>query len=279
MKEKSKVLDLKDYSVSQENFSIVRNDDLDLLITVPQPNSNVLWKYYQTEDYISHTSRRESLIDKIYHAVREIAIRSKVDLVNEKQQRGSVLDIGTGTGDFLLALKQDSWETIGVEPSDIARNLASQKGLDIRDSTSQLPSNSYDVITMWHVLEHVPNYDQQIAELKRLLKTTGTLIVAVPNYKSFDAEHYQKYWAAYDVPRHFWHFSQTSIRKIFDGHGFELKDVRPMKFDSYYVSLLSEKYKTGKSNYLKAFWIGFKSNWKARKTSEFSSITYILELK
>lgn len=279
MKEKSKVLDLKDYSVSQENFSIVRNDDLDLLITVPQPNSNELWKYYQTEDYISHTSRRESLIDKIYHAVREIAIRSKVDLVNEKQQRGSVLDIGTGTGDFLLALKQDSWETIGVEPSDIARNLASQKGLDIRDSTSQLPSNSYDVITMWHVLEHVPNYDQQIAELKRLLKTTGTLIVAVPNYKSFDAEHYQKYWAAYDVPRHFWHFSQTSIRKIFDGHGIELKDVRPMKFDSYYVSLLSEKYKTGKSNYLKAFWIGFKSNWKARKTSEFSSITYILELK
>lgn len=278
MKE-NKVLDLKDYSVSQENFSIVRNGDLDLLITVPQPNSIELWKYYQTDDYISHTSSKKTIIDKIYHAVREIAIRNKVDLVNSKQRRGSVLDIGTGTGDFLLALKEDLWETIGVEPSNIARNLASQKGLNIRENTSQLPSNSYDVITMWHVLEHVPNYDEQIIELKRLLKKSGTLIVAVPNYKSYDAQYYQKHWAAYDVPRHFWHFSQTSIRVIFGKHGFKLKDVRPMKFDSYYVSLLSEKYKTGRTNYLKAFWIGFKSNWKARKTSEFSSLIYILELK
>ncbi len=132
---------------------------------------------------------------------------------------------------------------------------------------------------MWHVLEHVPDLDFQIKELKRLLKPTGTLIVAVPNFKSYDANYYQEFWAAYDVPIHFWHFSKKAIELLFQKENMKLSKVLPMKFDSFYVSLLSEKYKTGKMNYFSAFFVGLRSNWKARRTNEYSSLIYVLKNK
>ncbi len=277
---KKHFLTVKDHSVSKEIFDLYYDEELDMLITSPQPELQNLGRYYESEDYISHTDNKRSLFEKAYHFVKNIALQNKLNLINSQQpQKGKILDIGAGTGDFLLTAKNDGWETIGVEPSDRAKNIAKQKGISFVEEISTLESHSLDVITMWHVLEHVPDLEHQIQELKRLLKPTGTLIVAVPNYKSFDANHYQTFWAAYDVPIHFWHFSKKSIQLLFERVDMKLEKILPMKFDSFYVSLLSEKYKTGKMNYIKAFFIGLKSNWKAKSSKEYSSHIYVLKNK
>lgn len=277
---KKHFLTVKDHSVSKEIFDLYYDEELDMLITSPQPELQNLGKYYESEDYISHTDNKRSLFEKAYHFVKNIALKNKLNLINSQQpQKGKLLDIGAGTGDFLLTAKNDGWETIGVEPSERAKNIAKEKGISFVEEISALESNSLDVITMWHVLEHVPNLEHQIRELKRLLKPTGTLIVAVPNYKSFDAGHYETFWAAYDVPIHFWHFSKKSIQLLFERVDMKLEKILPMKFDSFYVSLLSEKYKTGKMNYIKAFFVGLRSNWKAKSTKEYSSHIYVLKNK
>jgi len=277
---KKHFLTVKDHSVSKEIFELYHDETLDMLITFPQPDLENLGKYYESEDYISHTDNKRSLFEKAYHFVKNIALKNKLNLINgEQSQKGRILDIGAGTGDFLLTAKNDGWETVGVEPSDRAKNIAIQKGISFVNEISDLENNSFDVITMWHVLEHVPNLELQIQELKRLLKPTGTLIVAVPNFKSFDAQHYKTFWAAYDVPIHFWHFSKKAIQSLFEKVDMKLEKVLPMKFDSFYVSLLSEKYKTGKMNYISAFFVGLKSNLKAGSTKEYSSHIYVLKNK
>lgn len=271
-------LTVTDYSVSKEIFDLYHNEELDMLITSPQPGLDVLGKYYESVDYISHTDSKRSLFEKMYHFVKSIALKNKLNLINSQQpNKGSILDIGAGTGEFLSVARQDGWKTIGVEPSDKAKAIAKNKGVSFVEQTSELESHSFDVISMWHVLEHVPNLNQQIKELKRLLKPNGTLIIAVPNFKSFDAKHYGKFWAAYDVPIHFWHFSKTAIKKLFQKEEMQLVKILPMKFDSFYVSLLSEKYKTGKMNFVKAFFIGLQSNLRAKKNFEYSSHIYILK--
>lgn len=275
---KKHFLTVKDHSVSKEIFDLYYDEELDMLITSPQPELQNLGRYYESEDYISHTDNKRSLFEKAYHFVKNIALKNKLNLINSQQpKKGKLLDIGAGTGDFLLTAKNDGWESIGVEPSDRAKNIAKEKGISFVEETSTLESNSLDVITMWHVLEHVPNLEHQIQELRRLLKPTGTLIIAVPNYKSFDAGHYETFWAAYDVPIHFWHFSKKSIQLLFERVDMKLEKILPMKFDSFYVSLLSEKYKTGKMNYIKAFFVGLKSNWKAKSSREYSSHIYVLK--
>ncbi|TRX23710.1 class I SAM-dependent methyltransferase [Flavobacterium franklandianum] len=271
---------VKDYSVSKETFDLYYDETLDMLITHPQPSLENLGKYYESEDYISHTDNKRSLFEKLYHFIKGIALKNKLNLINSLQpQKGRILDIGAGTGDFLSVAKNAGWETIGVEPSDRAKAIAKSKGVSFVEETSELDSHSFDVISMWHVLEHVPDLDKQIKELKRLLKPTGTLIIAVPNFKSFDAKHYGKFWAAFDVPIHFWHFSKTAIKILFEKEEMKLEKVLPMKFDSFYVSLLSEKYKSGKMNFIKAFFTGLQSNWKAKKDFEYSSHIYILKNK
>ena len=271
-------LTVTDYSVSKEIFDLYHNEELDMLITSPQPGLDILGKYYESVDYISHTDSKRSLFEKMYHFVKSIALKNKLNLINSQQpNKGSILDIGAGTGEFLSVARQDGWKTIGVEPSDKAKAIAKNKGVSFVEQTSELESHSFDVISMWHVLEHVPDLNQQIQELKRLLKPNGTLIIAVPNFKSFDAKHYGKFWAAYDVPIHFWHFSKTAIKKLFQKEEMQLVKILPMKFDSFYVSLLSEKYKTGKMNFVNAFFIGLQSNLKAKKNFEYSSHIYILK--
>ncbi|PVX45859.1 methyltransferase family protein [Flavobacterium sp. 103] len=275
---KKHFLTVQDYSVSQEIFELFYDETLDMLITYPQPSLDVLGKYYESADYISHTDSKRSIFEKAYHFVKNIALKNKLNLINFYQpSKGLILDIGAGTGDFLSVAQKDGWKTVGVEPSDKAKAIAKNKGVSFVENTSELESYSFDVISMWHVLEHVPNLDEQIKELKRLLKPSGTLIVAVPNFKSFDAKHYGNFWAAYDVPIHFWHFSKAAIQKLFAKENMNLEKVLPMKFDSFYVSLLSEKYKTGKMNYFKAFFIGLQSNWKAKQKMEYSSHIYILK--
>ncbi|UQD55593.1 bifunctional 2-polyprenyl-6-hydroxyphenol methylase/3-demethylubiquinol 3-O-methyltransferase UbiG [Flavobacterium sp. K5-23] len=276
--EKKHFLTLKDYSVSKETFDLYQDEALDMLVTFPQPDENNLARYYESADYISHTDSKRSLFEKAYHFVKNIALKNKLDLINSLQSnKGRILDIGAGTGEFLSVTKQNGWQTTGVEPSDKAKSIAMNKGISFVENTSELESNTFDVITMWHVLEHVPDLDKQLKELKRLLKVDGTLIVAVPNFKSFDAKHYGKFWAAYDVPIHFWHFSKTSIKLLFEKEGMQLKKVLPMKFDSFYVSLLSEKYKTGKMNFIKAFFVGLRSNWKGKRNFEYSSHIYVIK--
>ena len=277
---KKHFLTVVDHSVSKETFELYHDTDLDMLITSPQPSLDNLGKYYESEDYISHTDSKRSLFEKAYHFVKNIALKNKLELINSEQvSKGRLLDIGAGTGDFLTVAKENGWKTVGIEPSHRAKAIAVSKGISFVESTKELAHASFDVISMWHVLEHVPDLDYQIKELKRLLKPTGTLIVAVPNFKSFDAKHYGTFWAAYDVPIHFWHFSKKAIKLLFEKENMKLEKVLPMKFDSFYVSLLSEKYKNGKMNFIKAFFIGLQSNWKGSSNQEYSSHIYVIKHK
>jgi 2-polyprenyl-3-methyl-5-hydroxy-6-metoxy-1,4-benzoquinol methylase len=271
-------LTVKDYSVSNEEFNLFHDPELDFLTTFPPPEENKLPSYYESDDYISHTDGKRSMFEKAYHFIKSIALKNKLKLINQQHtQKGQLLDIGAGTGDFLKAANADGWITTGIEPSEKARLVASRKGISFAQNTKDLANASFDVITMWHVLEHVPNIEKQITELKRLLKPNGTILIAVPNFNSYDAKHYGKYWAAYDVPRHLWHFSKTAIKILFEREKLQLEKVIPMPFDAFYVSLLSEKYKTGKMNYFKAFNIGLRSNFYGRKNGEYSSHIYVLK--
>ena len=271
---------VKDFSVSGESFTLLLNEEYQILKTHPQPTLDKLGSYYEFEDYISHTDGKRTLFEKMYHFIKRKAIRDKVKLINSYQPvKGRILDIGAGTGDFLLECKNQNWDILGIEPNDKAKGIALGKGIKFGDTIEKLESNSFDVITMWHVLEHVPDVEHQVSELKRLLKPSGTIIIAVPNFKSYDAKYYKEFWAAYDVPRHLWHFSKTAIEKLFDKQNMNLEDIKPMWFDSFYVSLLSEKYKTGKMNFISGFFIGLISNVSGFFKKEFSSHIYVLKNK
>ena len=278
--EEKSFITVKDFSVSGESFSLLLNEEYQILKTHPQPTLDKLGSYYEFEDYISHTDGKRTLFEKMYHFIKRKAIRDKVKLINSYQPlKGRILDIGAGTGDFLLECKNQNWEILGIEPNDKAKGIAVGKGIKFGDTIEKLESNSFDVITMWHVLEHVPDVEHQVAELKRLLKPSGTIIIAVPNFKSYDAKYYKEFWAAYDVPRHLWHFSKTAIEKLFDKQNMNLEDIKPMWFDSFYVSLLSEKYKSGKMNFISGFFIGLISNVSGLFKKEFSSHIYVLKNK
>ncbi|ESU22042.1 SAM-dependent methyltransferase [Flavobacterium cauense R2A-7] len=276
--EQNVFITVTDHSVSGETFKLLLDSELQLLKTHPQPSLENLPKYYESDDYISHTDGKRSLFEKVYHFIKRKAIREKVSLITKLQpQKGMLLDIGAGTGDFLQEANNQNWNCTGIEPSEKAKSIAITKGVSFAADLASLESYSFDVITMWHVLEHVPDLEQQILELKRLLKPSGAIVIAVPNYKSFDAQHYGKFWAAYDVPRHLWHFSKIAIEKLFARENMKLIKILPMVFDSFYVSLLSEKYKTGKMNFINGFFIGLQSNIKAKQNFEYSSHIYVIK--
>lgn len=272
-----------DYTVSNKKFDLMYNTAFRMLETFPQPKGEELASYYESSDYISHTDAKKSIIDKVYQIVKKYALNNKLNLINSfKTSEKNLLDIGCGTGDFLVTCKNKGWNVVGVEPNNNAKDLAESKinkqaSSSIFSNLNELNSKQFDVITLWHVLEHVPNLEDYILQLKLLLKPNGVLVVAVPNFKSYDAQHYKEYWAAFDVPRHLWHFSKYSIQKLFSKEQMQVDKILPMKFDSFYVSLLSEKYKTSKSNYLKAFYVGLNSNLKATATKEYSSLIYIIK--
>jgi len=273
-------LECKDYTVSGEVFTLYKDKEYDMLVTSPKPDGDTLGKYYESNDYISHTDSRRSFVDKLYQIVKKYALVRKVKLISSLNNgSGVLLDIGAGTGDFLLEANKGKWDSTGVEPSDQAKSLAKEKGITLLSDTKNLPSNTFDVITMWHVLEHVPDLSIQIKEVKRLLKKGGYLVVAVPNFKSYDASYYSSFWAGYDVPRHLWHFSKKAIKTLFEKNEIYLEKIKPLVFDSFYVSLLSEKYKNGNMNFIRAFWIGFVSNLKGSSSKEYSSHIYVLKSK
>lgn len=265
----------KDYTVSGEKFSLILDSKMDLLLTTPKPAIKELPSYYKSEDYISHTDSKKSLTDRIYHSVKKRMLRKKLNWIETHfPEKGKLLDIGAGTGEFLLTAQNSGWEVKGIEPDENARFLAVQKGIKLVPDSSDFKAEKFDVITLWHVLEHVYDLEKQIQELESLLNRNGLLIIAVPNFKSYDAYYYKEHWAAFDVPRHLWHFSRSSFSKLFLNTSFSQFDEKPLWYDSFYVSLLSEKYKTKKNNFLKAAIIGLKSNLRAKKTLEYSSIVY-----
>jgi len=278
--ELNKLLSVKDHSISGELFNISMCKSCGFKFTNPIPSEESIGKYYQSENYISHSDTNKGIINKLYHLVRKQSLKSKLNLVNKNStKKGTVLDIGCGTGYFLQACKEDGWKIEGMEPDSTARALAEKNtGQTIfQDLFSVKEENKYDVITLWHVLEHVHKLNESIQHIHKLLKENGRLIIAVPNHLSYDSTTYGEFWAAYDVPRHLYHFSPKDMDNLLNKHKFTKTDTQPMLFDSFYVSMLSDKYKYGKTNYLRAFLNGFKSNRKAAGTKNYSSIIYVFK--
>ncbi len=274
-------LTVQDYTVSQEQFKIVTCQKCGFRFTNPRPNDEAIGEYYKAESYISHTNTSKGLISKIYQEVRKFTLKGKLNLINRLYpQKGKLLDVGCGTGMFLNVARENGWKVNGIEPDAGARAIAEETNqIKINDEIlSSFQNETFEVISLWHVLEHIHQLNDTIDWLKERLSKDGSLIIAVPNHESKDAEIYQEKWAAYDVPRHLYHFSQHTIKELFAKHGFELKETLPMKFDSFYVSMLSTKYQTSKINYIKAFIDGLKSNLNASKQNQnYSSLIYVFK--
>jgi 2-polyprenyl-3-methyl-5-hydroxy-6-metoxy-1,4-benzoquinol methylase len=277
-------LSATDFTVSQESFEIWECGSCSFRFTQHVPDINSIGRYYQSENYISHTNTSKGIVNRLYHYVRNITLKQKRGLIRSatKKQTGSLLDIGAGTGAFASFMQNSGWQVTALEPDDTARRIARETNSISLRSTSelfQLSPASFDAITMWHVLEHVHTLHEYMGQLKTLLTQNGRLFIAVPNYTSHDAEVYKSYWAAYDVPRHLYHFSPTSMRSLLKEHGLKLVDIKPMWFDSFYVSLLSEKYRTGKQRLLAGAFTGFVSNLEALGNKErCSSLIYVISL-
>ncbi|MDD3743120.1 MAG: class I SAM-dependent methyltransferase [Lentimicrobiaceae bacterium] len=274
-------LDLQDYFLTGEPFVIYQCTNCGLLLTYPQPKEQELSRYYQSEDYISHSNKQSDFLSRVYQRVRLYTLTRKVQLIQRYSSGKNILDIGCATGEFLARCKDYGFNVTGAEPDKQSGDYARVNyGIKVYNplDLSTLEAQSFDVITQWHVLEHVSDLNSRFSLLQKLLKSDGVCLIALPNPASADAAHYKKFWAAYDVPRHLFHFKQPAIKILADKHGFSTIAVLPMKFDAYYISLLSEKYKTGKSNYLKAFFWGFLSNLKAKTNhGEYSSLIYVLK--
>ncbi|MCM5662273.1 class I SAM-dependent methyltransferase [Galbibacter mesophilus] len=266
---------VQDNLVTKEVFKIVTTEEKGLLRTIPTPPPTEIGKYYESEEYISHTDSKETFLDKIYQTVKKISLGKKKKIIRKYHSSAKyILDIGSGTGDLISYLKND-YSCYGTEPNDKARNISQTKGNTVFKSLEDIENNKFDVIMMWHVLEHVHDIDSQIEKINTLLNKNGVLIIAVPNYESYDAKYYQEDWAAYDVPRHLWHFNKTAMKSLLQKQSFFVVKILPLIFDSFYISLLSEKNKTGKQNLLKSFFIGLKSNLKAKASKNHSSLIYI----
>jgi 2-polyprenyl-3-methyl-5-hydroxy-6-metoxy-1,4-benzoquinol methylase len=272
----------KDYTVTQESFDVWICNSCSSGFTQNVPAKESIGKYYQSAAYVSHSDTKEGLVNRLYHSVRSITLSGKRKLVSSETglNKGAILDIGCGTGAFLSGMKNAGWSATGLEPDETARNKARELyQLEPRSSDElfQLPAASFDAITMWHVLEHVHQLDQYLDRIHLLLKERGVLFIAVPNLQSYDAAHYKECWAAYDVPRHLYHFSANGMEQLLHRHGLKLKKIKPMWFDSFYVSMLSEQYLNGKGNIIKACCIGFLSNLKAMfNRRKCSSLIYIV---
>lgn len=276
----------KDYTVSQESFVIVECNRCNFRFTNPRPRAEELDKFYESEDYISHTNSSKSVVDVVYKTVRKFALKGKLKLINKlsKSKDKKLLDVGCGAGVFLNYCAENGWQTNGVEPNGKARAIAKNDSSSlIVEKLSDVEHTNFDTITLWHVLEHIPDLNSTIETLKSLLDSKGRLIVAVPNLESWDAWHYDKHWAAYDVPRHLYHFSQGTMVNLMKQHKLKVEAILPMKLDSFYVSLLSEKYRKhdneAKGNgYIKAVIKGYKSNRYAKKhNNNYSSLIYIIK--
>ncbi len=280
----SKALVAKDNTVSGRLFEVWQCAGCCLRFTQDVPEASEIGAYYQSENYISHSNTRKGFINSLYLFVRRYTLHSKrrfIEKITGKKE-GALLDIGAGTGAFLNEMRNEGWKVEGVEPDVQAiENAKSLHNIVLNASEHlfQFQPKSFDVITMWHVLEHVHELHRYIEQLKYLCREGGRIVIAVPNYTSYDAKYYGAYWAAYDVPRHLYHFSPAAMTELIVSHGCRIESIHPMWFDSFYVSLLSEKYKTGSPAIIRGFWNGFRSNLKALSNRRMaSSVIYVISL-
>ncbi len=275
-------MDAKDHTVSHEPFSIWHCSSCLHRFTQDAPEGAALGRYYKSDAYISHSNTKKGLVNKLYLMIRRITLQSKARLVTRVtgKQQGALLDVGAGTGAFAATLQQQGWQVTGLEPDADARaNGAQLHGITLQpiEQLFSLPAASFDAITLWHVLEHVQDLHGYMERFHALLRPGGALLIAVPNYTSHDADIYRKYWAAYDVPRHLHHFSPGSMQRLLEQHGLAVESHRPMWFDSFYISMLSEKYKTGADHLFRAFRNGWASNRRAARDARLcSSVIYLI---
>lgn len=274
-------LECSDHFFTNEKFTLVECEQCEFVFVNPRPTENELSRYYESPEYISHSATKKGLINTIYIKVRKHTLKKKFTLVNKFATGKSILDIGCASGELLNEFKQNGWTALGIEPNENARKLAIENyrlQVEAEPYLNKIEKESFDVISMWHVLEHVSNLPDRMKQLSEIIKDSGILVIALPNRKSHDADFYKEFWAAYDVPRHLYHFSPENVEMLFSRYGFKLISKLPMKFDAYYVSMLSEKYKSGKSSFLKGIYRGFISNCRARKNNDnYSSLIYILK--
>ena len=275
-------LDCKDHFLSQENFKIIKCKNCGFKFINPRPDQNEIGKYYQSEEYISHSGNKKGLVNFVYQIVKNYTIPKKFILINKYSKGKTILDVGCATGEFLNLFKLRKWKTYGIEPNEKARDFAIKNlGLDVfeENEIKKFENNNFDVITMWHVLEHVHNLNERVGEIKRILKNDGILFLALPNPESFDAKYYKEYWAGYDVPRHLYQFNNMNVKELFDKFDMKIIQKIPMKFDAFYISLLSEKYKTGRKNWFRGLYNGWKSNLSGMKSNNYSSLIYLIKNK
>lgn len=271
-----------DNSVSKESFVIVECENCTFKFTNPRPDIESIGQYYESEEYVSHSNTKTGIINRAYHVVRSITTKQKVELINRyAPAKGTVLDYGCGTGVFLKACKKDGWEIRGVEPNEKARSIASTETEELLAADlEEIAGEKFDVITLWHVLEHIHQVNETMSQLVEMLNEDGTLVLAVPNADSHDAQLYKENWAAYDVPRHLYHFTQATMKRFLKKHKLNLEEVLPMKFDAYYVSMLSEKHKKGKTKMISSVMNGYKSNSYAKQNgNDYSSLIFIAKKK
>jgi 2-polyprenyl-3-methyl-5-hydroxy-6-metoxy-1,4-benzoquinol methylase len=283
----SNYLNVEDYTVSHREFTIQQCNSCYFLFTNPRPSEDEIGAYYQSQDYISHHDEAKDVMSKIYTSVRDYTIGQKVKMINEQSlTKGTLLDIGCGTGNFLGAIKDNGWKVFGTEPDSGAREVASKRvGASIFQDiqTDALQAQKFDVITLWHVLEHIHQLNETLEWLTKHLNENGTIIIAVPNPQSFDASKYGRFWAAYDVPRHLYHFTKGSMKQLLEKHQMYIQKILPMWFDSFYVGMLSTKYKAKKINLIDSIRTGVVSNWKGKsdssETLNTSSLIYVINKK
>jgi 2-polyprenyl-3-methyl-5-hydroxy-6-metoxy-1,4-benzoquinol methylase len=270
----------KDFFLTGESFQIVKCRNCGFRFTNPRPEAGELGKYYESSEYISHSDSRQGLFASVYQQVRKYTLGQKFALIKRFHQNGEILDIGCATGQFLGFMSKHGWKSTGIEPDEKTRERAiSEFGLQVypEEQLYVLRKSSFDIITMWHVLEHVSDLNDRLEQIRNLLKPDGIFIVAVPNSNSYDAKKYGIHWAGYDLPRHLYHFTKEDIKTLMEKYGFKIVKIFPMRFDAFYVSLLSEKYKSGKMRWLPALWNGFWSNVKAGQKNGYSSLIYVLK--
>ncbi len=275
------VLSCTDYTTTKEEFVICQCSDCSFRFTNPRPDINESGKYYQSEDYISHTDSKKGILNKLYQIARDYMIATKYESTVKKYHAKSLVVYGCGTGDFLKYCIDKGHSAFGLEIDDNARKIALNKGCkEVYEPShlSNISSDSADIITLWHVLEHIHDLHPTVKHFNRILNESGTLVIAVPNHESHDAKHYGKYWAAYDVPRHLYHFNIASMTRLMNEVGFKLIETRTMRLDPFYIALLSNKYQSGGMNPIKAIYIGLVSNLKTLfSIKNSSSIIYVFK--
>lgn len=271
-----------DFYATGEHFEVCQCADCGFRFTDGAPVESEIGRYYETPDYISHSDTSKGLMNKVYHWVRSYMLSRKARLVAKASgmERGTMLDYGTGTGYFANQMRKAGWTVRAIEKSAQAREFARTNfGLEVwsEQQMDQVPTGSLDVVTLWHVMEHVENLDRLWSEIDRWLRKDGTLIVAVPNCSGADEAIYGAHWAAYDVPRHLWHFVPPTMRRLAERKGYEMCQTLPMPFDAFYVSMLSEKYRGSKAYFVKGMLSGARALVKAwADKNRSSSIIYVM---